>query len=446
MPNDDYIMTLLNLSSDQLSTFNSVKTENGFQVSFEFVDRHPKCPLCGGDAVSHGSRDKPVNLGDFNGHQIFGIWSRRRYLCKDCRHSFSEPNTLTLPRASESKEVARLIMQDLHNLHKTYKDIAHDRHVSSTTVQRYCDSYLSVPRLRLPESLGIDEVNSNMSRYGNAYLCTMVDNTNRDLQEILQSRSKSELKNFFMDIPASERNDVKFVTMDHWQPYRDIAHEFLPNASVALDPFHCVKDLTDAFSHFRVQVMNQYFNDSASYHLLKKYAKLLTIDDFNPDKLVYDHYYRTHLQLGEILDLILKINENLALAYRLKEMYRSFNSDAVEDNCAERLTDVLDAFKTANLPCYETFLNTAMDWKTEIIASFCRDNNHHKESNSLAEYMNRQLRDYITISNGITNFDRFRARALYALNKRVTYTLTDHMTTKKVTKKKRGTYNKHHSD
>ena len=144
------------------------------------------------------------------------------------------------------------------------------------------------------------------------------------------------------------------------------------------------------------------------------------------------------------MDLILKINENLTLAYTLKEQYRDFNANATEENAAERLHDVLDNFKRANLPCYETFLVTAEDWKDEIIASFSRDQNNHKETNSLTEYMNRQIRDYITISNGITNFDRFRARTLYALNKRVTYTLTDKLSTKKLHKKKRGKYNKNH--
>lgn len=442
MPDNDYIMTLLNMTSDQICSFQSVKTDNGFQVNFKLTDRHPCCPYCGGKATAHGFKDKTINLGDFNGHQITGIWKRRRYICSDCHKSFSEENRFTIPHTSESFAVVDLIMKDLHNINKTYEDIANERHVSPTTVQHYCDSFLIVPRLRLPESLGIDEVNSSLSRYGCAYLCTMVDNRKRELQEILRSRSKRELKNYFMNIPLAEREEVKFVTMDHWGPYRDITHEFLPNARAALDPFHCVKDLTDSFTRLRVQVMNQYFKDSASYHLLKKYAWLLTKDDYNPDKQVYDSYYRTYLSLAEILDLILKINENLTLAYTLKEEYRTFNSTAAEENCAEKLDDVLDDFKTANLPCYENFLNTVIDWRDEIIASFSRDQNDHKETNSLAEYMNRRIRDYINISNGITNFERFRARLLYALNKRVTYTLTDKLSTRKIQKKKRGTYKK----
>lgn len=446
LPDNDYIMTLLNLTADQICSYQSVRTDKGFKVTFKLIDHHPQCPYCGGKTTPHGFKDKTINLGDFNGNLITGIWKRRRYICEDCHRTFSEENHLTIPHTSESLEVTNLIMKDLSNLHKTYQDIAQERHVSPTTVQRYCDSFLTVPVLHLPESLGIDEVNSSLSRYGASYLCTMVDNKNRDLQEILRSRSQKELKNFFMNISKKECEEVRFVTMDHWETYRVIAHEFLPNACVALDPFHCVKDLTDSFTHFRVQIMNQYFKDGASYHLLKRYARLLTTDHYNPDKLVYDTYYHTHLSLAEILDLILKINENLTLAYSLKEQYRDFNSNATEENAAEKLNDVLDNFKAANLPCYETFLTTAEDWKDEIIASFSRDQNNHKETNSLAEYMNRQIRDYITISNGITNFDRFRARTLYALNKRVTYTLTGKLSTKKVHKNKRGKYNKHHND
>ena len=45
----------------------------------------------------------------------------------------------------------------------------------------------------------------------------------------------------------------------------------------------------------------------------------------------------------------------------------------------------------------------------------------------LSEYMNSRLRVLINVSNGLSNFPRFRARALYALNRKLYYTITDHL-------------------
>ena len=62
---------------------------------------------------------------------------------------------------------------------------------------------------------------------------------------------------------------------------------------------------------------------------------------------------------------------------------------------------------------------------SKILNSFQRPYDNRKESNALTENINGKLREYITVSNGLSNFDRFRIRVLYALNKHLTYTITD---------------------
>ena len=81
-----------------------------------------------------------------------------------------------------------------------------------------------------------------------------------------------------------------------------------------------------------------------------------------------------------------------------------------------------------------------MHLKPEILNSFQRPSDDRKRSNSLAEYMNGRLGDFIRISNGISNFERFRARSIFALNKRMAYTITDHLITNKRKGKERGKY------
>ena len=119
--------------------------------------------------------------------------------------------------------------------------VAEINHISVRQVQKYFDSFVNFPRITLSEFIGIDEIHSKMTkRVDSTYLCVMVDYKQRALFEILPSRSKTELFRYFNRIPLDERNNVKYVTIDMWEPYKDITQRFLKNAIIAGDPFHVV--------------------------------------------------------------------------------------------------------------------------------------------------------------------------------------------------------------
>lgn len=132
-------------------------------------------------------------------------------------------------------------MFDLKNPHMSYKDVAEKNDISITQVQRYFDSYVNAPRpLHLPENIGIDEVHSDMAKYGSAYICVLVDNTKRELFDILPSRFKWELEKYFDLFPKTERDKVKYVTIDMWESYRDASKLRFKNAHISADPFHVI--------------------------------------------------------------------------------------------------------------------------------------------------------------------------------------------------------------
>ena len=62
-----------------------------------------------------------------------------------------------------------------------------------------------------------------MAKRKNAsYLCTLTDNDNFKLIDILTSRSKYELALFFEKRSKEEREVVKYVTIDMWAPYKNV--------------------------------------------------------------------------------------------------------------------------------------------------------------------------------------------------------------------------------
>ncbi|WP_455802177.1 transposase [Amedibacillus sp. YH-ame6] len=158
-------------------------------------------------------------------------------------------------------------------------------------------------------------------------------------------------------------------------------------------------------------------------------------DIFLDNEPVYNKHFKKKLNKRDLLDMILNISENLTLGYRLKEMYLKFNKEATENDCEQWFDSILNAFVQANLSEYYGFIITLKNWRTEILNSFKRPIDGRKLSNALSENINGQIRTYLSVSNGVSNFVRFRKRCIFSLNPKVFYSITDQLRSDKITKK-----------
>lgn len=209
---------------------------------------------------------------------------------------------------------------------------------------------------------------------------------------------------------------------------------YLKNAIIAVDPFHVVEHLSDAFTRIRLNIMYQVEYNSDSYYLLKSWKDLVEKDVFLDNEPIYNKRFKRKLNKRELQNMLLDISENLTLGYRLKQMYLNFNKKAVETDCEEWLQTILVAFKEAQLSEYNEFISLLEHWKYEILNSFKRPFDDRKLSNALSENINGQIRTYLAISNGVTNFIRFRKRCLLSLNKKTFYSINDKLKSDKYTK------------
>lgn len=444
----DYFSTsILNVPEDSIESISTTKTDQVLHIAVKLKPSFPNCPCCGGDTKIKGYSNYSYNHLDIAGTQSVIDWKRRRYECKDCGKSFSEPSPFGPENFHQSYAVLRDISLALHNVRSTYKDISTRYHVSDTIVQIYADSFIRVPRLTLPENLGIDEISSSMAKYGGSFLCVFVDNNGRMLNEILPNRSKSTLSKYFEAIPKEERDKVKYVTIDMWQPYKDVCLKYLRNCQISVDSFHVIKHLSEGFTRIRVDIMNQCVYNSPSYYLIKTWHKLLESDSYNLDnEPKYNSKFRQKLNYRDLYNMLLNINPQLKRAYELKELYRDFNLNCSFQDASARLDGIIAIFEEADLYCYQEFVSLLKHWKLEIINSFNRPYDNRRQSNALAENINQKLKLLIEVSNGYSNFDRFRARAIYCLNDRLFYGLTSSLSSNKREGRKRGTYNKHTSN
>jgi len=335
-------------------------------------------------------------------------------------------------------------MMLLGNLNYTLEMISKQLNISPTQLNTYIDSFFTIPRRPLPESLGIDEIhNRSLARKTSPYLCILVDNEKRCLYDILDTRAKYSLSDQFSKIPREDRYVVKYVTIDMWEPYKDLAETYFPNAVIAVDPFHVIEHLCNDFTRLRLSLMSRCEYCSNGYYLLKKWSWLLMKDDVELDnRRAYNHRFGTDLNRRDLKNLIFETFPVLRDAYELKEFYRKFSKEFSYDDAVIIFPRIQKMFVKSGIPEYAEFCGILDNWKDEILNSFKRPYDESRLSNAYTENINGKLRTYFTIARGLKNFERFRKRALFALNPSIGYAITSKLHTEQYKGKKRAKYNK----
>ncbi len=432
---------LFNIKESDIEKFDSCNAEDGNIIVHLRLKKKTDvlCPICNRKLSCNGFKIKPIKHKILSDRNMMVYYEARRLRCKTCNYTEFEKNPLSMSGFNCSIPVMNQVMIELHDYRLNYTMIAENNCLSYGEVINYFDSFVTIPKLSLPENLGIDEIHSDMAKRKDAsYLATLTDNDEFKLLDILPSRSKYELSNYFQHFSLEERKKVKYVTIDMWEPYEEICKRWLPNCIVAVDPFHVIEHLTNDFTRIRVRIMNSCIYGSNSYYLLKKWHKLLETDKYNLEgEGKYNKTFRQILNYGDIKKMTLEISEELKTAYDLKESYRYFNKHSTYETAGEQLDDLIADFKNANIKEYEEFIGILVHFREEIINSFLHsDVTGDRLTNAKAEAMNEKIKTHIRISKGLSNFNRFRKRMLYCFNDKLFYALTSKLTSMKRNLKK----------
>ena len=128
--------------------------------------------------------------------------------------------------------------------------------------------------------------------------------------------------------------------------------------------------------------------------------------------------YRTKWDKYEIRRYLMSIDPDLKYAYYLKEKYRKFNLTTSYESCDEELNELINEFRNSHLEKFRTFGKLLSRWKINIKNSFIRVNGK-RLSNGPMEGINSRIKTMMKSANGFRNFNRFRNRVIYSINKNV---------------------------
>lgn len=191
--------------------------------------------------------------------------------------------------------------------------------------------------------------------------------------------------------------------------------------------FHVVKDCYDRFDWVRISVMNQLRSKDAKsdeYYLIKHFNWMLKRDDerfYDPSlPKKFNRRMNRYLNLFDIYQLLLDIHRLLTEGVNLRDELKSFFENTTSKNAKEEFSKLVKCFSESDEPEFKKFASTLIKWKWSIINYFINlgDNINVKHiSNGLLENRNKIIKEIKYNANGYRNFERFRARIFYSLNK-----------------------------
>ena len=413
-------LNFLNLKDTDVEECDSTTDGNTLFLNVVLKRKEHQCPSC--NHKTNTIKDysiKIISHSIFNDGRVAKIrYKQRRYICKFCKKSFIEDNPFTKIMDKVSKLVINTIIEKLKDPNITYSNVAKELNVTITTVQNIFDENVKYKRRKLPTYLCIDEFHCSNANPLTRYSCFFLDFERNLVIDVIKSRRKDYLANYLTKIPLEERQMVEHVCIDMWPTYKEISTLYFPNALISVDSFHVVKDIQIHLDSIRKRIMSKFSPNSKEYYLLKKYNWLL----FKPhSEIKYNEprynrkleYYVNHIQ---ILESILKISKELNDAYEWKEKYTRFNKKCNYETAEEELKQLIIDLEHLKLLEFEPVLKTLKFWSKEIINSFIKYLDVGRIHNGKIENRNNVNKKLQKVSNGITNFERYRNRIFLCIN------------------------------
>ena len=423
MYNDTIKLLSLEQFNLKIKKIDTAKRNNILYCYITLENQKEKCPFCLQRPVINGYKNKRITHSISNNNPCFIIYKARRFYCKTCKHTYYERNPFALKYDKLSSYTIFAILNDLKDHTVTFKNVATKYNISITSVQNIFDSYVDAIRMSLPEVICIDEFYTSKKRQFK-YACVFLDFISKKIIYIYPSRRKDRLTSELSYIPKNERLNVKYVVIDMWDTYRDLASIYFPNCKIAVDSFHVIRHLNDAIDSIRIKIMKKYdkrtnklVQNDIYYYMLKKFHFFFTM---NFEKIFNGQTYiqkmETKWTKHEIRNYLFSIDGDLRDAYFLKERYREFNLTADYETCGEEFEELIDEFLNSKHEEFRTFGKLLIHWKVEIKNSFIRYQGK-RLSNGPIEGANSRIKTILKSANGYTNFNRLRNRIMYSLNK-----------------------------
>lgn len=430
----DSITSLIGLKDEDAEYCYEVIRKDHHMIHVRLINRGGFCPRCHRFTKKIKEyKKKQIIHARFLIEHCTIVYSARRFICHSCGTTFYEEDPFESQYLRISDMTVKNTLKLLKDYNQTFASVGRTVNLSRSEVIKIFDEHVQVERKQLSECVGMDEF--YFSRHASHKYALFILSLDKGYMiDMRSNREKHRIISYFRSIPKEERDKVRYFSIDMNDNYRDAIQLCFPKAFICTDPFHVIKNLHKSLDDVRLRILRHYSDDKRSdeYYLLK-YRKGLLFKDVPHEvwkEVKHNHHFKYRVSEKRMQEMILSIHPDLSRAWYLKERYMHF--DNTKMNTEERrhyLNLLIDDFISSDIPELIRFGLTLHNWYDEILNSF---NTISKKvtlsdgtkkvittrvTNGPVEGRNKYIKILLSLANGYINFDRFRNRAMYVLNK-----------------------------
>ena len=417
MTHTDYTKKILNIKDENIYFYDNcleIKKINGIntKIFHAFLTYTPEyCPHCGcinggfHDIIKRNfKRNGKIKLTKVANYNTILLLDKQRFFCKHCNRTFTASTNVVDFHKQISNDTRLSVILDLMNK-GSEKDISIRNNISTNSVNRILDEISNDTIVKnnglLPEVLGIDEFSATKDTISKLAFI-IIDQTNKNIFDINPSRKSLDIKKYFRNYPKKERDKVKYITLDLYQPYYKLMHSLFRNAILIPDRFHIVIQARNALDKTRINLCKK---SNPNYKKFKKYWKLLLKDkrDLDKKKKKYQTCFKKEMTQYDIVSYLLNTNEEL---YETYQIYQSILY-SIDSRNKEIFLSILNGKNKKISKYMKKALKTFKNMKKYILNAF-----DYEYSNGIVEGTNNLIKQIKHTAYGYRKFKHLKARVM----------------------------------
>lgn len=376
-----------------LSEYTVVRIEESahdYHIAAEVAKPPRACPECAGtNLIGHGRYQQVVRDLPMHGKRVGIYVDTRRWRCAACGKTFME----ALPSVDDKRAMTRRLERWIgeQSMRRTFASLAEDVGIDEKTVRNIFRDYVNEMeaqfRFETPTWMGLDEIHLIRPR------CVISNLRNNTVVNLLPSRDKKTVANYLYSL--DHREDVQYVAMDMWTPYRDAVQAVLPGATIVIDKFHVVRMANDAMERARKGLREKLLPKQRRGLMHDRFVLLKRERDLTAqEQLLMDGWTANYPELGA--------------AYRLKEAFYGVYETAKTVSDAVHQYTVWNQSVPHDMHSYFSDLIRAWtNWQPYIVNYFA-----HPVTNAYTESLNNLIRVMDRLGRGYS-FEALRAKVLF---------------------------------
>ena len=417
MTHTDYTKKILNIKDENIYFYDNcleIKKINGVdtKIFHAFLTYTPEyCPHCG--CINGGfhdiikwnfKRNCKIKITKVANYNTILLLDKQRFFCKNCNRTFTASTNVVDFHKQISNDTRLSVILDLMNK-GSEKDISIRNNISTNSVNRILDEISNDTIVKnnglLPEVLGIDEFSATKDTISKLAFI-IVDQTNKNIFDINPSRKSLDIKQYFRNYPKKERDKVKYITLDLYQPYYKLMHSLFRNAILIPDRFHIVIQARNALDKTRINLCKK---SNPNYKKFKKYWKLLLKDkrDLDKKKKKYQTCFKKEMTQYDIVSYLLNTNEEL---YETYQIYQSILY-SIDTRNKEIFLSIINGKNKKISKYMKKALKTFRNMKKYILNAF-----DYEYSNGIVEGTNNLIKQIKHTAYGYRKFKHLKARVM----------------------------------